>query len=91
MEPTNKMNKFTVAVINNKKIIRHLLLGKTGCFSKIILYFLKCKYNDCKVKVTYGKAVSFGSGIGIQKLSKYLPRMKLDDYSFELHQEHVHK
>ena len=27
--------------------------------------------------------------IRIQKLSKYLPSMKLDDYSFELHQEGV--
>ena len=27
----------------------------------------------------------------IQKLSEYLPSMKLDDYSFELHQERVDK
>ena len=27
----------------------------------------------------------------MQKLSKYLPSMKLDDYSFELHQECVDK
>ena len=40
MEPTNKMNKFTVAVIKSKKkIIRHLPLGKTGHFPKSIFYF----------------------------------------------------
>ena len=27
----------------------------------------------------------------IQKFSEYLPSMKLDDYSFELHQERVDK
>ena len=29
--------------------------------------------------------------IRIQNLSEYLPSMKLDDYSFELHQERVDK
>ena len=28
---------------------------------------------------------------GSQKLSEYLPSIKLDDYSFELHQERVDK
>ena len=27
----------------------------------------------------------------LQKLIEYLPSMKLDDYSFEFHQEHVNK
>ena len=40
MEPTNKMDKFAVAVIKNKKIIGHLPLGKTGRFTKTIFYFL---------------------------------------------------
>ena len=34
MEPTNKMDKFAVAVIKNKKIIGHLPLGKMGAFPK---------------------------------------------------------
>ena len=29
--------------------------------------------------------------MGILKLSEYLPSMKLDDYSFELHQDRVDK
>ena len=43
MEPTNKMDKFTVAVIKNKNVIGHLPLGKTGCFPTTIFYFLKCE------------------------------------------------
>ena len=34
MEPTNKMDLFTVAVIKNQKNIGLLPLGKTGRFSK---------------------------------------------------------
>ena len=34
MEPTNKMGKFAVAVIKNKKNIGHLPLGKMGAFPK---------------------------------------------------------
>ena len=34
MEPTNKMDKFAVAVIKNKKNIGHLPLGKMGAFPK---------------------------------------------------------
>ena len=59
MEPTIKMDKFTVAVIKNKNI-GHLPLGKTGRFSKTIFYFLKCEYIDCKVKIVDGKAVNLG-------------------------------
>ena len=63
MEPTNKMDKFAGGVIKNNKIIGNLLLGKTGHFPKTIFYFLKCEYNDCKVKIVDGKAVNLGDGI----------------------------
>ena len=66
MEPTNKMNKFSVAVMKNKKIIGHLPLGKSGRFSKTLFYFLKCECNDCKVKTVYGKAVHLGNGMGMR-------------------------
>ena len=36
IEPTNKMDKFAVAVIKNKKIIGYLPLEKTERFSKTI-------------------------------------------------------
>ena len=52
-EPANKMDKFPVAVIKKKIIIRHLPLGKTGRFSKPIFFFLKCEYNVCKVKIVH--------------------------------------
>ena len=66
MEPTNKMDKFIVSVIKNKKKIGHLPLGKTGELSKTIFYFLKCEYNDCKVKLVDGKAVNLGNEIGMR-------------------------
>ena len=58
MEPTNKMDKFIVAVIKNKKKIGLLPLGR--------FYFLKCEYNDCKVKLVDGKAVNLGNEIGMR-------------------------
>ena len=66
MEPTNKMDKFSVAVMKNKKIIGHLPLGKSGRFSKTLFYFLKCECNDCQVKTVYGKAVHLGNGMGMR-------------------------
>ena len=58
------MDKFAIAVIKNK-FIGHIPLGKTGRFSKTVFYFLKCEYNDCKVKIVDGKAVNLGNGVGI--------------------------
>ena len=64
MKPKNKMDAFAVAVIKNK--IGHLPLGKTRHFSKTSFYFLKCEYNDCKVKIIDDKAVNFGNGMGMR-------------------------
>ena len=36
LEPSNKMDRCTVAVITNKTIIGYLSLGKTGHFSKTV-------------------------------------------------------
>ena len=66
LEPTNKMDKFAVAIIKNKEIIGHLPLGKTGRFSKTIFYFLRCEHNDCKVKIVDGKAFNLGDGMGMR-------------------------
>ena len=63
MKPTNKMDKFAVAVIKNKKVIGHLPLGKTRWFSKTIFYFLKCEYNDCKDEIADDKAIDLGDGM----------------------------
>ena len=73
MGPTNKMDKFAIAVIKNK-FIGHIPLGKTGRFSKTVFYFLKCEYNDCKVKIVDGKAVNLGNGVGIISWKKWLHR-----------------
>ena len=66
IELTNEMDKFAVALIKNKKIIGNLPLGKTGCFSETIFYFLKCKYSDYKVKIVDGKTVNLGDGMGMR-------------------------
>ena len=66
IELTNEMDKFAVALIKNKKIIGNLPLGKTGCFSETIFYFLKCKYSDYKVKIVDGKVVNLGDGMGMR-------------------------
>ena len=50
-------------MIKNKKIIGHLPFGKTRLFSKISFDFLRCKYNDCEVKIVDGKAVNLGDGM----------------------------
>ena len=70
LEPTNKMDKFAVAVTKNKKI-GHLPLSKTGCFSETIIYFLRCEYNDCKVKIVDDKTVNLGNGMGMRVHAYY--------------------
>ena len=60
--PGNKISKFFVAVIKNKKVIRYLPLGKTGRFSKTIFYFLRYEYYECKVKIVDSKVVNLGDG-----------------------------
>ena len=42
MDAANKMDKFPVVVIKNKKIIGNLPLGKSGRLFKTIFYFLRC-------------------------------------------------
>ena len=50
LEPTNKKEKFPVAVIKNKKVIGHLPLDKTGRFSKTIFYFFDGNTINAKLK-----------------------------------------
>ena len=51
--------------------------------------------NDGNAGDQGGNARNQGGNLGIaaeiQKLCKYLPSMKLDDYSFKLHQKRVDK
>ena len=42
MEPTNKLDKYAVAVKGKDgDVIGHLPLGKSGVFAKTVFYFLK--------------------------------------------------
>ena len=67
MEPTNKEDKFAVAVIGPKgSIFGHLMKGKSGRFAKTIFYFLRAsENNECKVRIT-GKAVNQGDNKGMK-------------------------
>ena len=67
MEPTNKMDKYAVAVKKSDgDIIGHLPLGKSGRFAKVIFYFLKNdSVNVCKITIT-GKPLNVGDGLGVK-------------------------
>ena len=60
------MDKFAVA--GNKEQENHWTPSswKTGRFTKPFFYFLKCDYNDCKVKIVDDKAVNLGNGMGMR-------------------------
>ena len=51
MEPTNKLDKYAVAVKGKDgDVIGHLPLGKSGKFAKTVFYFLKSdKNHHCKI------------------------------------------
>ena len=67
MEPTNKLDKYAVAVKGKDgDVIGHLPLGKSGKFAKTVFYFLKSNKNHhCKITVT-GKATDAGDGLGMK-------------------------
>ena len=52
MEPTNKKDKFDVAVIGHKSfILGHLVKGKSARFSKTVFYFLRTsEYYGCTIR-----------------------------------------
>ena len=51
LDSTDKKDRFAIAILKNKKINKQLPFGKTGRFCKSIFYFLRCEYNDCKIKI----------------------------------------
>ena len=60
------MDKYTVCVKKENKIVGHLPLGKSGKFAKTIFYFLRAdELSSCKIVVT-GKPVNLGDGEGMQ-------------------------
>ena len=65
-EPENPMDKYTVSVKKENKIVGYLPLGKSGKFVKTIFYFLKTdELSSCKI-VVMGKPVNLGDGEGMQ-------------------------
>ena len=66
IEPDNRMDKFTVCVKINEKIVGHLKKGTSGSFAKTIFYFLRSDaYSNAWEKVT-GKRCNLGDGEGMQ-------------------------
>ena len=66
MEPTNDIDKYTMAVCNDGDIVDHLPKGKTEKFAKMIFYFLRSEMLcACKLKVA-GKKSNFGDEKGLR-------------------------
>ena len=65
-EPDNVMDKYTVCVKKENKIVGHLPLGKSGKFTKTIFYFLRAdELSSCKIVFTENP-VNLGDGEGMQ-------------------------
>ena len=67
MEPTNKKDKFAVAVIGDKdSVVGRLMKGKGRRFVKTIFYFLRAsEYHGCRLHVT-GQAINQGDYKGMK-------------------------
>ena len=67
MESRNEVDKYAVAAVDNDSIfIGHFSKGKSGKYSKTIVYFLKTDpLNICHVKITE-KALDLGDNKGMR-------------------------
>ena len=66
IEPHDSVDKYTVTVKKDEKVVGHLPLGENGKFAKAIFYFLRAEpYGKCNITVTR-KAVNLGDGDGMQ-------------------------
>ena len=67
MEPTNKLDKYAVAVKGKDgDVMGHLPLGKSGKFANTVFYFRRSDENHhCKITVT-GKVTKAGDGLGMK-------------------------
>ena len=94
MEPTNKKDKFTVAVIGEKdSVVGHLMKGKGGQFAKTIFYFLQAsEYHGCRIHVT-GQAINQGGdkGMKIQCTLMFKGQSEFVDILSQERKKHVSK
>ena len=67
IEPTNKKDKFAIAVIGDKdSVVGHLMKRKGRRSAKTIFYFLRAsEYHGCRVHVT-GQAINQGDDKGMK-------------------------
>ena len=81
MEPDNGMDKFTVCVKINDKIVAHLKRITSGRFAKAIFYFLRSDaHSSAWAKVT-GKRFNLCDGEGMQIPCKLSPSGQPTDVS----------
>ena len=66
MQPHNRVDKYAVAVYNNRNVVGHLPLGPNGKFAKTIFFFLKAHRSNTCTACVKGKAVNLGKGKGMQ-------------------------
>ena len=67
IEPTNKLEKYAVAVKGKDgDVIGHLPLGKSGKFVKTVSYFFKSDKNHHRKRTVTGKATNAGGGFGMK-------------------------
>ena len=66
MEPSNVVDKYTVCVNKDERIVGHIEKRKTGKFAKAIFCLLRAEEsNRCVVKITV-HAVNEGDGEGMK-------------------------
>ena len=65
-EPENEIEKYTVAVTKDARVIGHLKKGKTGRYVKIVFYFLLVNPMNTSSIAVRRKRVNFWDGQGLQ-------------------------
>ena len=62
----NNADKYTVAVMNKNKVVRHLMKGKNGQFTKMVFFFLRGDVTNSVKMTINGKIVNEEKGMGME-------------------------
>ena len=65
-EPESEIDKYTVAVTKDARVISQLKKGKTGRYPKTVIYFLRANLMSTACITVTGKRVNFRDGHGFQ-------------------------
>ena len=58
-EPENIMDKYTVAVLKDTQVVRHLTIRKSGRYAKTVFYFLQVNQSNSVVVTLKGKKTNY--------------------------------